>query len=150
MNRAIIDLMSGEGKEDAGGDKYASIENVIGSNYNDIIRGDAQANYLSGEGGKDIIYGGGGRDELRGGTGTDRFTYESLADLSGDRILDWNGDEDDRIDLSGLGVTFDEINPLGGGLIQSYNIVHAGSTYNFTVISSTSLSPSAEHLVFIL
>lgn len=71
---------------DAAGDIYSLIESLQGSQFNDDLRGDANANRILGGDGQDILLGRGGADILDGGTGTDRATYEDsltgiLADL---------------------------------------------------------------------
>lgn len=53
------------------GDVYTNIEGLIGSNFNDILSGDAQDNILIGGGGLDLIDGGLGNDRLYGSEGTD-------------------------------------------------------------------------------
>lgn len=55
----------------AAGDTYFSIENFLGSNFNDILRGSEIANILSGGRGHDVITGGNGADTLIGGRGED-------------------------------------------------------------------------------
>jgi Ca2+-binding RTX toxin-like protein len=55
----------------AGGDTLRSIENVIGSRYNDTITGNAAANQLSGGAGNDTLKGSAGNDTLNGGDGND-------------------------------------------------------------------------------
>ncbi|MGD1702613.1 calcium-binding protein [Dapis sp. BLCC M229] len=53
-------------------DKLFYIENIVGSKVgNDYIRGDSQANILSGLGGDDTLLGFGGNDTLNGGNGDD-------------------------------------------------------------------------------
>ncbi len=77
----------------SGIDLWSSIENVIGSDFNDTLAGDAQANslrggngtdtllgragddVLMGEGGNDVMRGGDGNDLLNGGTGDDTVDY---------------------------------------------------------------------------
>ena len=63
-----------------GNDTLNSIENIIGSSYNDTITGSAAANILYGgdgndflqaRGGDDTVYGGNGNDYLGGGIGND-------------------------------------------------------------------------------
>jgi Ca2+-binding RTX toxin-like protein len=54
-------------------------ENVIGSNFNDTITGDAAANSLTGGAGNDTINGLGGNDTINGGTGIDTASYDTLA-----------------------------------------------------------------------
>jgi Ca2+-binding RTX toxin-like protein len=87
---------------DAIGDTMTSIEQVIGSGFNDMIFGDGNANTLWGLAGVDILTGGGGADVLKGGAGNDIFAYGSVADstvaLAGrDTIVDFT--TGDRIDL---------------------------------------------------
>lgn len=55
----------------ATGDTLLSIENVIGSNFRDVIHGDTGANTLVGLGGDDLINGNGGADRLYGDAGND-------------------------------------------------------------------------------
>lgn len=57
----------------ARGDSFNSIENFLGSNFNDILRGAETANILSGGRGHDVITGRGGDDSLIGGRGQDTF-----------------------------------------------------------------------------
>jgi Ca2+-binding RTX toxin-like protein len=52
-------------------DTLISIENIIGSNFNDFITGTDANNLLSGNDGQDVITGLGGNDTLLGGDGND-------------------------------------------------------------------------------
>ena len=56
---------------DAKGDVLVNVENVLGSIYVDVLRGDGNDNALSGLGGHDVLKGGGGNDLLVGGFGDD-------------------------------------------------------------------------------
>ncbi|MUG92342.1 DUF4114 domain-containing protein [Scytonema sp. UIC 10036] len=86
-----VSLKTGEGSgSDAEGDKlvkakildkdkkpveteYNSIENLIGSNYNDTLEGDIGDNKLEGLAGDDTLKGESGNDTLIGGAGADNF-----------------------------------------------------------------------------
>lgn len=61
---------------EASGDTFNSIENIIGSSYNDTLIGDGNVNTLSGGAGNDILEGMGGADTLIGGTGSNTASYE--------------------------------------------------------------------------
>jgi len=65
-------LASGNiGGSAVGSDDVTSIENVVGTDYNDNLNGNAVANRLVGNGGIDILNGNGGDDTLEGGAGND-------------------------------------------------------------------------------
>ena len=83
------------------GDRLGSIENLTGSNFKDILTGDANPNVLKGMGGDDTLtggdetsggdklYGGAGDDTLDGGNGTDM-----LVGGAGDDTLTGGGGND--------------------------------------------------------
>jgi serralysin len=109
----------------AQGDTLVSIENIIGSNHNDVLTGDASANRLvggsgndtlNGANGNDVLDGGAGADVLTGGAGLDVFVFSS-APVAGvfDQITDFTQGQD-RFELSsaffgalGSTVTADEL-----------------------------------------
>ena len=75
---------------DAEGDVISGFENVLGTNSNDIITGDAGRNILNGYAGDDILNGGDAKDALLGGAGADQFVFDTaLAASNVDRILDF-------------------------------------------------------------
>lgn len=82
---------------DASGDVYVGIENLVGSAYNDKLRGDNLANAVSGGGGSDYLYGNGGDDALKGDAGTDYLYGGAGADQL------WGGDGADSFVFSALG-----------------------------------------------
>src|SRR5262249_20028285 len=55
---------------DAAGDTYISIENLLGGNVNDVLRGDANTNLLDGGLGGDVLDGGAGNDYAWYGSAT--------------------------------------------------------------------------------
>jgi Ca2+-binding RTX toxin-like protein len=62
---------------DAKGDTFVSIENLTGSDYADILIGDASGNMLRGGDGDDLLIGGAGGDLLSGGAGNDTVSFEN-------------------------------------------------------------------------
>ncbi len=92
-------------------DRISNVENIIGSRHNDYLRGNDDANDLSGGRGNDTILGGGGRDLIEGGRGADTLTggaeadtfrFWNLSDSSGaDTIKDFQTGVD-KIDFSGF------------------------------------------------
>ncbi len=82
--RVVSDLQAGF-SEGTGNDVLLTIENIIGSLYDDDLRGDEQANRIDGLSGDDVIDlrdgddiadGGDGTDTVDGGDGTDTCTAE--------------------------------------------------------------------------
>ena len=57
-------------------DSLSGIENVIGSQYNDMITGDDRDNRIFGGDGNDVVIGGMGSDDLDGGAGINRLDYQ--------------------------------------------------------------------------
>lgn len=116
---AMVDLSTGLGGSgtSAEGDTYISIENIIGSAFDDYLIGDDERNditagngndyifggdgsidYLYGNGGDDTIdggnsldyiNGGAGADTLTGGEGGDLFDYNQFGEMNGDIIIDF-------------------------------------------------------------
>lgn len=98
----------------AGSDTLATIENLLGSDFNDTLSGNGVNNVLKGLAGNDILGGGGGndvlvggigKDTLTGGLGADRFDFDAVAEsgpLNSNRdiIADFKSGELDKIDLS--------------------------------------------------
>ena len=73
----VVSLLLTEAQDTVGAgiDTLASIENLSGSIYSDILRGNDGNNKLSGGAGDDLLRGFGGNDQLLGGTGVDGVTY---------------------------------------------------------------------------
>jgi Ca2+-binding RTX toxin-like protein len=101
-----VDLLAGTGLGgDAQGDTLTGVEQVVGSAFNDVLRGDAGANTLWGLAGDDALTGRGGGDLLKGGAGNDTFIYVVIGDSTvaaagKDSILDFT--TGDKIDLSAI------------------------------------------------
>jgi Ca2+-binding RTX toxin-like protein len=70
-----VDLTLGTGSGgDASGDTFNSIENLVGTSFNDTLIGDSADNHFSGGSGRDALYGQSGNDTLDGGDGNDALT----------------------------------------------------------------------------
>ena len=113
--RAVVDLNAGTARG-LGTDTVSNIENVIGSDGNDVLRGDGGNNQfiagaghdrLNGRNGNDVIDGGEGNDRINGGSGADTLDggegndrlnggsgSDVLADGAGnDRVNGGNGND---------------------------------------------------------
>jgi len=104
----------------------SSIENVIGSVYNDVLTGDIWNNLLDGNDGDDVLDGAEGDDTLLGGLGSDIFNF----------LADWGNDV-----ASDLGGLFDTVNfsavdtallfTLGLGGFAATTTLPSGNTLTF-------------------
>jgi VCBS repeat-containing protein len=115
----------------AEGDTIDDFENVIGSNFNDILIGDNGENLLDGRGGNDflngdngddlllggegddVLWGGQGKDTILGGAGNDIISGGSNHDLfifdigdGSDTITDFSTHHREKIDLSAFDTDF--------------------------------------------
>jgi Ca2+-binding RTX toxin-like protein len=82
-------------------DRLISIENVIGTDYNDTMWGNGANNEFQGFGSADDLHGEGGKDTLRGGAGDDTLFGDGDSDaLFGDQNNDelHGGAEGDQLD----------------------------------------------------
>ena len=89
----------------AEGDTVSGFEDVIGSQYADVISGDGGANELTGGGGDDRLTGNAGNDRLMGDADNDTLIGNTGNDtLWGGRGNDtlWGGNDDDRL-IGGAG-----------------------------------------------
>ena len=86
---ARLDLNVATNDGDGGTDSFTGVENLTGSNFNDLLIGDGGANVLMGGigtdtllgfGGDDVLMGGsgGGNNQLQGGTGNDRYILDAF------------------------------------------------------------------------
>ena len=71
-----VSLASGLGSGgDAAGDLLYNIEDIVGSDFDDTLVGNAGGNLLLGEAGDDLLDGGAGADGIDGGEGSDAAVY---------------------------------------------------------------------------
>ena len=151
----IVDLSDNSHNDGlfAKGDTIVGVENVTGTQFNDVLIGDSGTNILTGGAGDDILIGGLGADILAGGTGNDTFVLTSIAAI--DVIADFQpgtGLAHDTIDLTALlnaatGVTTANLNSYvtynqsTGALSLDLNGATGGA--NFTpVVQIDTTSPS--------
>jgi Ca2+-binding RTX toxin-like protein len=110
-------------------DTVTNIQNVRGTQFNDVINGDNADNYLDGNDGNDVLNGGGGNDTIRGGRGDDTIDggtgnntvdylldmsdgaiHGIVADLSEGSILDGYGDTDTVFNIQNvIGTDFSDL-----------------------------------------
>nr|WP_307188758.1 DUF4347 domain-containing protein [Massilia sp. PDC64] len=78
----------------SGADTVVNVENLIGSDYNDTLSGNAGVNVIHGGEGNDVLNGMGGNDVLVGGAGSDAFVFTTAPGGSVVRIEDFSKGED--------------------------------------------------------
>jgi Ca2+-binding RTX toxin-like protein len=88
----------------AGRDRLEGIENLGGSQYDDVLIGNGNSNHLIGYRGNDRLVGGRGNDFLTGGAGVDEFYFRPHGGT--DRISDFEVGRE-LIALEGFGTRFD-------------------------------------------
>ena len=76
-----LSLTTAQNTVGAGTDTLLGVENLIGSNFNDTLTGNAGANSIEGGGGDDTIDGQSGNDTVQGGAGNDVLTGGTGYDL---------------------------------------------------------------------
>ncbi|WP_417519957.1 hypothetical protein [Minwuia sp.] len=99
------DLLIGDEGDDtlSGG---AGNDDLIGSDGDDLLGGMVGDDFLNGGAGQDTLRGGAGSDTMTGGDGADLFVFDSASE--DDTILDFNADEDDRLDFTALRATAED------------------------------------------
>ena len=116
-------------------DTLESIENIVGTAFNDRLEGNNQDNLLTG---------GAGSDTLTGSAGADTFVYKSK-DEGSDLITDFRVDDRFRISASGFGGGLDAGVSLSttasptGAFVSSKNPTPTGTSANFLYNSNTGL-----------
>jgi Ca2+-binding RTX toxin-like protein len=127
-----------------------SIENVIGTEFDDLLIGSSEGNLLDGRGGHDQIWGLGGDDILIGGTGNDllfggtgndvyAFATEQGVSLGSDTIYEEVDGGVDGLDFRGL--------PVGLGTLDlnlATSQILAGGLLQLTLRANTGSSQPAE------
>jgi hypothetical protein len=97
--RVIVNLDLGNGLEgEAQGDTLINFNNIIGSDFDDILIGNAESNIITAGNGNDIIQGEGGDDILWGGSGID--TFKITSSNGGTQIRDFDSSIGEKLDFS--------------------------------------------------
>ncbi|MBA1377657.1 retention module-containing protein [Pseudomonas brassicacearum] len=148
-----LGLLAAQNTLGAGTDTLASIENLVGSNFNDTLTGDSASNRIDGGLGHDVLNGGGGDDILIGGLGNNTLTGGSGADTfqwqagnSGHDVITDFTPGLDKLDLSqlllgenGSAASLDDylhftVTGTGASVITSIDVSStAGATPNQTI-----------------
>ena len=118
---------------DASGDKFTTIEGVIGSGFNDTLTSAAANDILQGEGGNDSLIAGTGIDTVRGGLGDDTLNF--AANLTGVDKVD-GGDGNDTVLLNGnygAGISLTSANFVN---VEEIDLA-AGNNYKISINTGT-------------
>ena len=89
-------LSTAQNTSAAGTDTLMSIENLIGSAFDDALSGSNVANLILGGSGNDNLNGGAGNDTLIGGAGNDTY----VVDAYGDIVDESSGDGSDTVEAT--------------------------------------------------
>ena len=106
-----LDLLdAGANAGDAAGDALFQVENLVGSQLADTIRGGNVANNILGRGGDDVIDGRGGADVLKGEGGDDELIggagLDRLEGGGGNDVLRGGADDDELFGGAGADILF--------------------------------------------
>jgi serralysin len=118
----------------SGTDRISSIENLVGSAFNDTLTGSLANNIIEGGSGNDVIDGGTGIDTLKGGAGDDTY----FVDNAGDQTIEASGEGKDRVAASitwTLGANVEDLTLTGAAAIDGSgnelaNIITGNSAAN--------------------
>lgn len=114
------------GGGDAQGDRIAGFENIIGSGFDDLLRGSSVASMLQGGAGNDTLIGGKGADQMDGGSGIDTVDYSGSAQGVAVSLLAQKGFEGDAAGDAILNVE----NLVGSGFGDRIGGGHGANTLN--------------------
>jgi uncharacterized delta-60 repeat protein len=128
-----------------------TIENVIGTESADQIKGNSAVNRIEGRGDNDMLYGGSGNDALYGGSGDDWLYSEAGNDTlyggPGNNVL-LGGDGNDLLDVSADVPADTGRNLLIGG--KGQDILQGGNGQEIVIGGTTSYDSKAAALAAIM
>ncbi|SJM94303.1 putative calcium-binding protein [Crenothrix polyspora] len=88
--RAVTVNLTAGSATGQGIDKLTNIENIVGSNYNDVLTGSNAINLIKANAGNDSLNGRLGNDILTGGLGQDKFIFNTAIKANIDKITDFS------------------------------------------------------------
>ncbi len=107
----VVDLLTAANNTgDAAGDTLISIESIVGSKFDDDLRGDANTNQLEGDDGNDRLTSIGGTRRFDGGDGFDMAVFDIPDDVNIDLSVNVTGYQ-----IGGLFVSLNDIEGIGTG-----------------------------------
>jgi Ca2+-binding RTX toxin-like protein len=135
---AWLALATAQATGGSGSDTLVSIENLTGSDFNDLLRGNSLGNRLDGGLGNDTLDGGGGADTLVGGNGNDTFIVDNAGDVVQETTAGGTGGNDlvqSSLASTTLGANIEQLRLTSAGAADGYgntldNIIYAGAGNN--------------------
>ena len=127
-NGAIFDLAAGTAKQGANTEIMVGFENIVGSAFNDILRGTSGINVMTGGSGNDVIRGGAGGDNLNGGSGINTLDYTTSTagvkiDITADTASGGHAQGDDIFNFQNVyGSGFNDVlvGSSSGNILRGY------------------------------
>ena len=131
-------LNAAQNTGDAAGDTYLSIENLVGSDFDDVLGGTGVANIITGDDGDDELIGNGGDDTLNGNNDDDILN----GGLGADVLNGGAGSDAASYANATAGVTVSLLNPAsntGEATGDRYSLIEnlIGSRFDDTLTGST-------------
>ncbi len=127
----------------AGVDTLIGIENLVGSDADDYLYGDALDNILIGNGENDELGGGAGNDRLEGGAGSDTYIYNAGDGI--DTILD----EGEDYDLLYVGNhSINDVDSITSDAEGTMTITFGNSAGSIHVLNQSSAGYGVEWIAF--
>ena len=108
----------------SGSDTLLNIENLIGSNYDDQLKGNSANNVLTGGAGNDLLDGWSGADTMIGGAGNDRY----YVNLSGDVVIE----TDSSSATGGVDTVYSMLSGYTLGANVENGVLYTNSAMNMT------------------